>query len=185
MLVLWQQVVCNNPRNQIRCEVVNGAVSCMLNLTHVLQLIVDGLNDCSLPENQLVMQVHQRVLHFRDQMDAVHEEALTDVSPVRKHLFEKPFGEAFVFEWHPVIHIAQRELPLCDFASLVDEQMQLESMDAQPLIVLCICMCLMWHEASGVKSMMEMPVHLPNAQVCTKRLYERGRRNSFFMCRHT
>jgi len=32
---------------------------------------------------------------------------------------------------------------------------------AQPFIVLCMCIRLMWHDTSGVESMMEMPVHLP------------------------
>ena len=36
---------------------------------------------------------------------------------------------------------------------------------AQPFIALCMCIRLMWHDTSGVESMMEKPVHLPRAQV--------------------
>ena len=36
---------------------------------------------------------------------------------------------------------------------------------AHPFTVSCICIRLMWHDTSGVESMMEMPVHLPKTQV--------------------
>ena len=52
-------------------------MSGMLNLTDILQPVIYSFNHGSFPKHQLVMQVHQRVLHvlldFCDQMYVVHK----------------------------------------------------------------------------------------------------------------
>ena len=42
----------------------------MLDLANVLELLIHGLDERSLPEHQLVMQAHQQVLHVPLEPDA-------------------------------------------------------------------------------------------------------------------
>ena len=112
-------------------------MSGMLDLANVLELLIDGLDDRPLPEQQLVMQTHQRVLHVPlepgDQVYAVHEESLeeilADVSPIGEQLAKQLFREAFVFQRSAVVDIARGQLPLHDLALVVDDQVQLESVE--------------------------------------------------------
>lgn len=63
---------------------------CVFYLAYVLQFIIHGFNDRTLPEHQFVIKVHQGIFHvpldFRDEVDVIHkellEEILTDISPV-------------------------------------------------------------------------------------------------------
>ena len=57
------------------------------------------------------------------------KEVLTDVSPVGKELAKEFLRKAAVLQRCPVIHIARRKLPLYDFCLVVDDQMQLESIE--------------------------------------------------------
>ena len=109
----------------------------MFNLAYVFQLVVDCLDDGAFPEQYFVIEVHQRVLHvpleFGDQVYVIDEEhlkeVLADVPPVREELSEEPFREPPVFQGFPVIYIARGELPLDDFAPVVDDQVQLEAIE--------------------------------------------------------
>ena len=109
----------------------------MLNLAYILQLIVYGLDNCSLSEHEFVMDVHERILHvlldFRDKMYVVNkkhlEEILANVTSVGKELPEELFREMRVLQWRSVIHIAWRELPLHDFPHVIDYQVQLEAVE--------------------------------------------------------
>ena len=112
-------------------------MSGMLDLANVLELLVDGLDDRPLPEQQLVMQTHQRVLHVPlepgDQVYAVHEEALeeilADVSPVGEQLPEQLVREVTVFQWGAIIDIAWGQSPLHDLSLVIDDQVQLEAVE--------------------------------------------------------
>ena len=109
----------------------------MLYLADILQLVIDSLNNGTLPEHELVIEVHQRVLHvlldLRDQVYVIHKqhlkEILRDVSPVGKEFSEELLRKVTVLQRCPVIHIARRELPLYDFPLVIDDQMQLESVE--------------------------------------------------------
>ena len=109
----------------------------MLNLADVFQLVVDRLDDGAFPEQYFVLEVHQRVLHvpleLRDQMYVIDEEqlkeVLADVPPVGEELSEEPFREPPVPQGFPVIDIARCELPLDDLAPVVDDQVQLETVE--------------------------------------------------------
>ena len=57
------------------------------------------------------------------------EEILTDVSSVGKEFSEESLRKLFVFQWLAVIAVPQCELPLDDFALVVDDQMQLEPVE--------------------------------------------------------
>lgn len=112
-------------------------MSCMLNMTDILELIVDSLYDRSLAEHDFVMKVHERVLHvlldFCDQVYVIHEKAfeeiLADITPVGKDLSEKSLRKFLVFQRLTVIAVPWRELPLDDFPLVVDDQMKLESVE--------------------------------------------------------
>ena len=109
----------------------------MLYLADIFQFVIHGLNQGAFPEQNLVIEVHQGVLHVlpypRDQMDVVHkeclEEVLADVSPVGEQLSEELFREVPVLQRLPVIHVSRRELPLYDFPPVVDDYMQLETIE--------------------------------------------------------
>ena len=112
-------------------------MSGMLNMTDVFELIVDRLNDRPLSEHNLVVKVHERVLHvlpdFGDQVYVIHEQAfeeiLTDIPPVGKELSEEALRELLVFQRFPVIAVPGRELPLDDLALVIDDQMKFESVE--------------------------------------------------------
>ena len=112
-------------------------MSGVLYLAYVLEFVINGLDDGAFPEQDLVIEVHQRVLHvpleFRDQVyviDKEHlKEVLANVSPVSEEFAEEFLGEPPVLKWFPVIDIARRELPLYDLAPVVDDQVQLEAVE--------------------------------------------------------
>ena len=66
-------------------------------------------------------------------MNAVDEEhlekVLADVSPVCEDLAEELLREVPFLQWFPVIHVPWREHPLDDLSLLVDDRMQLESVE--------------------------------------------------------
>jgi hypothetical protein len=74
-------------------------MSGVLNLRYVLELIMNGLNDCSLSHHQLVKQRHQPVLHVPldsgNQLDSLTKQEikqiLRDISLVAKELAEHAF----------------------------------------------------------------------------------------------
>ena len=109
----------------------------MLYLTYILKFVINGLDDGAFSEQDLVIKVHQRVLHvplkLRDQVyvvDKEHlEEVLANVPPVCEELAEEFLGELPVLKGFSVIDIARSELPLDDLAPVVDDQMQLEAVE--------------------------------------------------------
>src|SRR3712207_1846580 len=110
---------------------------CVFYLAYVLQFIIHGFNDRTLPEHQFVIKVHQGIFHvpldFRDEVDVIHkellEEILTDISPVCEEFPEEPLRKVFVLQRCPVVYIAWCELPLNNLPLVVDDQMQLESVE--------------------------------------------------------
>ena len=88
----------------------------VLDLGDVLQLVVDGLYDGPLPEQQFVRDAHQRTFHvvpeLRDELYAIDEkpfkEVLADISLVRHELPVDELHENLVFERLPVTHISRR-----------------------------------------------------------------------------
>ena len=57
------------------------------------------------------------------------EEVLTDIAPIGEELPEEALRELLVFQWFPIVTIAWGELPLYDFALVVDDQMQFEAIE--------------------------------------------------------
>ena len=109
----------------------------MFNLADVLQFIVNSLYDRPFPEEYFVMEIHQRVLHVPFQLchqvyiiDEEHfEEVLADIPPVGEEFPEESLSELLVLQRFPVVDVSRGELPLDDFPLVVDDQMQLESVE--------------------------------------------------------
>lgn len=98
-------------------------------LTDVVQLVIHSLDDSSLPEKDLVIQTHQRVLHvlpdLYHQVYVVHEQflkkALANVASVCEQLSEELLCELLVLQRFPVVHVAWCEQPQYDLTSVVDD----------------------------------------------------------------
>ena len=107
----------------------------MFNLSHVRQLVIYRLNDCSFPKQHLIRDTHQRVLHLvfqlGYQLDTVDEEfteqVFTDVAPVGNDLAVQLLGKTLHLERVTVINVARREHEVDDFAHLVTDDVQLEA----------------------------------------------------------
>ena len=116
-------------KKQIWKQIVDRAMSGVVYLTDVLQLVIHSLDDSSLPEKDLVIQTHQRVLHVLPdlchQVYVVHEQflkkALANVASVCEQLTEELLCELLVLQRFPVVHVAWCEQPLYDLTSVVDD----------------------------------------------------------------
>ena len=53
----------NEARQQMDHEIVGTAMAGVLNLTHILELVVDGFDQRPFAQEQLVAQVHQPIVH--------------------------------------------------------------------------------------------------------------------------
>lgn len=112
-------------------------MSGVLYLAYVLEFVINGLDDGAFPEQYFVIEVHHRVFHvpleFGDQVYVIDEEhlkeVLADVPPVCEELAEELLGEPPVLQRLPVIDIARSELPPDDLAPVVDDQVQLETIE--------------------------------------------------------
>ena len=72
----------NEPCDQIHEEVDGTAMAGMLDLTDVFELVIDGLDDGSFAQEELVGPLEQAVVHlfaqFRDEMQSVvHQQLLS------------------------------------------------------------------------------------------------------------
>ena len=92
----------------------------MLNVADILELVVDGFNECPFPQQDFVIQVRERVLHVLLELghkvyvvnEEPFEKLLAYVSPVGKNLSEKPLRKALALQWLTVVHVPGREHPL-------------------------------------------------------------------------
>ena len=109
----------------------------MFNVADVLEFVVYCFNDRPFPQQDFVVQVHERVLHvlleFGHKVYVVNEEPfkklLAYVSPVGKNLAEKPLRKVLVLQWLTVVHVPGRERPLYYLATVVYHYMQLEPVE--------------------------------------------------------
>ena len=109
----------------------------MLDLGHVFQFVVDGLDQRSLAKKNLVSNSHDLSLHVAlqlcDQLNAVHKEPgkeiLADISLVTDQFSEDLRDEGFVLERLPVIGIAGREHEVQQISLLVADQVQFETVE--------------------------------------------------------
>lgn len=102
----------------------------MFDLGDVLELINDGLDDGAFPQQKFVQNRPELVLHVGsdasdelkiDMAEKFFKEWLRNITFVANEFAEK------VMNWHSVIDIPKREFHIQDFASISDNQMQLET----------------------------------------------------------
>lgn len=109
----------------------------MFYLADVLEFVVDSLDDRPFPEEDFVIEIHQRVLHVPfhlcHQVYVVNEEhleeVLADIPPVGEEFPEESLGKRPVLQRFPVVDVSRRQLPLDDLPLVVNDQMQLESIE--------------------------------------------------------
>lgn len=135
--LLREERVGRQARHQIDREADDGPVSGVLDLRDILQLIVDGLDQSPLAQEDFVRDCHKLALHVAlklcYQLDAVHEksgeEVPADASLVSDQLSEDPFDEGFVPERIPVVNIARCEHEVQEFSFFVANEVQFEAVE--------------------------------------------------------
>lgn len=132
--LLWKEAVGCQRTKKIDDEVFEGAMPGMFYLRYVLQLVVDSLDDCPLPEQQPVGNGHQSPFHVAlelgDELNAVHEEALeqalADISFVAHELTVYGIDEGLVFQRLAVVNVTGSYHEVEQLALFVAYQVQLE-----------------------------------------------------------
>ena len=135
--LLREEGVGRQPHHQVDREADDRPVPGVLDLRHVLQLVVDGLDQRPLAQEDLVRDAHYLPPHVApqlcDQLDSVDEKpgekVLADVALVSEEPAEDPLYEGPVPERLAVVHIARGEHEAQEVAFLVADQMQLEAVE--------------------------------------------------------
>ncbi len=125
----------DQPGHQVDQEVVHAAVAGVVNLRDVFQLVVNGLDDGPLAQQQLVHQGQQSVLHvLANRRDELHslgkesfEELMRDIPLVSKALAEESFGQ--LRHRLAVIDITSGQKEGQDLALVIDHQMEFEAVE--------------------------------------------------------
>jgi hypothetical protein len=121
---------------QMHQEVDGTAVAGGRDLTDILELIDDGLDEGAFAQEQLVGEGHEDVVHviaqFGDQQEALLEEetlgeGLRDVAFVAKDLAKEPMDQA----WNglSVVEIAGSAAEREQFPTIIDDKMELEAVE--------------------------------------------------------
>jgi superoxide dismutase len=105
----------------------------VLNLLDVFELIVDAFDDRALAQSQLIHQWHEFVMHvladLGDQVQAALpefvEKALGDVAPIRDELAGQALSQ--VGDGLTVVNVAGRDPKREQLATIIDDQVELES----------------------------------------------------------
>ena len=126
-----EETISGDSRENVDNEVVERAVPGVLYLRDVLQLVVDGLDDGPLAQQNLVLRTHEHVPHIvahaRDKLYSVDEEhlekGLADIAPVPAELTPDVLHVALVPERVAVIGIAWGNHEVEYFSAVVDDQM--------------------------------------------------------------
>ena len=126
----------NQSCNQVDQKVDRAAVARMFNLADVFELIIDGLNDGSLAQEEFVRQVEQAIAHalakFGDELKPLGDQQLLsqrlgEIAFVPKEFAEESFGE--FGNGMPIINIARREAESQELALVIDYQVQFEAIE--------------------------------------------------------
>ena len=111
---LREEAVSGKGGDEVHREIGNRTVSGMFNLSHVLEFVIDSLDNRPLPDQNLVCNAHERPFHvvpdFREQLNAINEqfleEPLADVPLVPDELPGNVLQKGRVLEGFPVVHVA-------------------------------------------------------------------------------
>ena len=123
--------------HQVDRKANDGPVSGVLNLSHVFQFVVDGLNERSLPEENAVSNGHDLSLHVTlqlcNQLNTINKkpgkEFFANVSLVSDKSTEDLLNEGLVPERLPVIHIARRDHEAQEVSLFVANEVQFETIE--------------------------------------------------------
>jgi predicted transcriptional regulator len=116
---------------QMHQEVERAAVTRMLDLTDILEVINDGLDQGPFAQEQLVGEMEQLIAHvlaqLGDQLEAlIGEEALGEelrnVALVGKELTKEPADQ--MWNWRAVVEIAWGEAEGEQLPTVIDDQME-------------------------------------------------------------
>ena len=107
----------------------------VFNLGHILEFVIDGLDQRSFPQEDLVRDGHNLPLHIvlelGNQLNAIHkefgEEVLADVTLVSHQLAENLFNKRFVPERLPVVDVARGDHEVQQISLLIADQMEFEA----------------------------------------------------------
>ena len=124
--------------HQVNHEADYRPVSRVFNLSHILEFIINCLNQRPFPQEDLVRDSHDLAFHvvleFCNQLNTLHkelgEEVLTDIALVADQFAEDLLKEGLVPERFPVIDITWREHEVQQSSLLVANQMELEDIEA-------------------------------------------------------
>src|SRR5690242_19072824 len=94
--------VSDQPSKQMDDKIRRTAMTSMLDLRNILELVNDGLNNRSFAQQQCVRQMHEMILHVvaqsGDQMQSLIKEQLRqgngNVAAIPKQLASQPFDQA-------------------------------------------------------------------------------------------
>ena len=119
--------------DQVHHKACHTPVPAMLNLADVLQRIVHGLDQRALPQEQLVPEAYQTLLHvLADFCQALKPsgeqdvmQGLRDITSVPQELSTQACGKPL--DGLTVIDIAWRHAKGASFALVIDKEMELEA----------------------------------------------------------
>src|SRR5215471_12169547 len=105
------------------------------NLTDIFQLIVDGLNERPLPQEQFVPEADPTIFHvlpdFCEQFKPLAQEevmqGLRDITSISKELPTESSGE--LLDRPAIIDIARRHMKSQQFPFIIDDEMQFETVE--------------------------------------------------------
>lgn len=134
---LREEAVSGKGGDKVHREIGNRTVSGMFNLSHVLEFVIDSLDNRPLPDQNLVCNAHERPFHvvpdFREQLNAINEqfleEPLADVPLVPEELPGNVLQKGRVLEGFPVVHVAGGQHETEQLAFLVAYQVELEAVE--------------------------------------------------------
>ena len=127
--------VSNQTGDEIDEKVGGAAVSGVFNLGDILELVNDGLDDETLAYQQLVLEKDESISHVfanrGDQLQSLREElfeeSLGKIATVANQLAPQRFGH--LWDRLAVIGVGGRELNRQQFTLVVDDQMELETIE--------------------------------------------------------
>jgi hypothetical protein len=107
----------------------------VLDLADVLQLVIDGLDQRSLPQEQFIPEAHHAILHvladFRQELEPLGQEGIVEclgnIAAIAKELAEEPVHEAR--DGLPVVAMAWRQLKGEEVSFIVHDEMQFEAIE--------------------------------------------------------
>src|SRR5579859_5619790 len=116
----------NEPGKQMHHKIGWTAMTRMLNLRNILELVDDGLNDRSFAQQEFIREMHELILHVfaqpSDELQPLFKEQLRqgsrDVAAIPKQLAAQVFHQ--LGDRSPIIDIARRQAARQQLASVID-----------------------------------------------------------------